>query len=81
MYENSVSNNIYYLLQGCFLNNVDCFNKDECVEKSEVPKKDLMFCCCEGDMCNQNFTWDPTPTQPTPSNSEYDQFTVHIKLI
>lgn len=48
-------------LKGCFLNSADCYNKKECVERAHMPKKDLMFCCCEGDMCNKNFTWSPEP--------------------
>lgn len=66
---NNATRKMTVKMKGCFLNNVDCFDKEQCVEKSETPKKDLMFCCCEGDMCNQNFTWDPTPTQAAPVNS------------
>ena len=51
-------------LKGCFVNNIDCYDQMECVEKREEPKKNLLFCCCEGDMCNRNFTWDPVPSQP-----------------
>lgn len=50
-------------LKGCFLNSIECYNRSECVEKSQLPKKSLLFCCCEGDMCNQNFTWNPSPTE------------------
>lgn len=29
-------------------------------------KNELFFCCCEGNMCNQNFSWIPQPTtKPT----------------
>lgn len=29
-------------------------------------KNELYFCCCEGNMCNQNFSWIPQPTaKPT----------------
>lgn len=54
------------LFQGCFLNNADCFDQQRCVEKRGELKKQLMFCCCEGDMCNRDFTWEPQPsTAPT----------------
>lgn len=53
--------------QGCFLNNIDCYDQPKCVEKREEPKKALMFCCCEGDMCNRNFTWEPVSTHSPPS--------------
>lgn len=51
-------------LKGCFIDNKDCYDQQRCVEKREEPKKEHLFCCCEGDMCNQNFTWDPVPTPP-----------------
>ncbi|GJQ73446.1 put [Trypoxylus dichotomus] len=51
-------------MKGCFLNNEDCYNKSECVAKTHTPRNRLLFCCCEGNMCNQNFTWDPEPTAP-----------------
>lgn len=25
----------------------------------------MLFCCCDGNMCNQNFTWSPLPTEAT----------------
>ncbi|KAK6644413.1 hypothetical protein RUM43_000680 [Polyplax serrata] len=54
----------YIQLKGCFTNNVDCYNQYECIEKKEKPPRDVMFCCCEGDMCNRNFTWQPVPSPP-----------------
>jgi len=48
--------------QGCFLDNTDCYGKPLCVENSMRRKNDLYFCCCEGNMCNQNFSWVPQPT-------------------
>jgi hypothetical protein len=64
-----VMNDICYVLysQGCFLNNIGCYDQPKCVETREEPKKALMFCCCEGDMCNQNFTWEPVSTHSPPS--------------
>ncbi|CAH0552722.1 unnamed protein product [Brassicogethes aeneus] len=55
------------LLKGCFLNLITCYDQAECVEKSYKSKKPF-FCCCEGNLCNANFTYDPAPTEPpTPS--------------
>lgn len=52
--------------QGCFLDNNDCYGKPLCVENSMERKNELYFCCCEGNMCNQNFSWIPQPTtKPT----------------
>lgn len=51
-------------MKGCFLNN-ECPGQNRCVETREEPNKDLMFCCCEGNMCNREFNWEPQPTPPT----------------
>lgn len=40
----------------------DCYDRPHCIENSAERKKELFFCCCDGNMCNQNFTWDPHPT-------------------
>ncbi|XP_043267796.1 activin receptor type-2A-like [Venturia canescens] len=50
-------------LKGCFLDSKECYDKPHCVEKNADRKKKLFFCCCDGNMCNQNFTWDPQPTE------------------
>ena len=47
------------LLQGCFLDNIDCYNKSRCIRQREKLRKDLLFCCCEGDYCNHEFSWEP----------------------
>ncbi|CAG2053648.1 unnamed protein product [Timema podura] len=49
---------------GCFLNHMACYDQHRCVEKKPEPSKSLMFCCCEGNLCNRNFTWEPAPTSP-----------------
>lgn len=56
-------------LKGCFLNAEDCYDRKKCVDQSYNPKKSLLFCCCEGDMCNANFTWEPAPTEPPPPST------------
>ncbi|PSN46089.1 Activin receptor type-2B [Blattella germanica] len=67
LWQNDSVGKPYIKLKGCFLNNIGCYDQPKCVEKREEPKKSLMFCCCEGDMCNQNFTWEPLPTiEPHP---------------
>jgi len=62
LWHNNSMGKPYIKLKGCFLNNIDCYDQPKCVEKREEPKKALMFCCCEGDMCNRNFTWEPVST-------------------
>jgi len=50
------------IFQGCFINNHDCYDKTECVAKGKSgDKKDLYFCCCEGDMCNTKYNYVPQP--------------------
>ncbi|KAH1027828.1 hypothetical protein HUJ05_001265 [Dendroctonus ponderosae] len=56
-------------LKGCFLNHDLCFNKPTCVEKAGSPKNNVLFCCCEGDLCNKNFTWEPEPTEAQPPST------------
>uniref|UniRef100_A0A1B6FDB3 Serine/threonine-protein kinase receptor n=1 Tax=Cuerna arida TaxID=1464854 RepID=A0A1B6FDB3_9HEMI len=66
LWQNDSSGKPFIKLKGCFLNNADCFDQRRCVEKRGELKKQLMFCCCEGDMCNRDFTWEPQPsTAPT----------------
>ncbi|XP_033610094.1 activin receptor type-2A isoform X1 [Cryptotermes secundus] len=67
LWQNNSMGKPYIKLKGCFLNNIDCYDQPKCVEKREEPKKALMFCCCEGDMCNRNFTWEPVSTHSPPS--------------
>ncbi|KAJ3584410.1 hypothetical protein NHX12_014905, partial [Muraenolepis orangiensis] len=47
--------------QGCWLDDVNCYDSSECVEKKENP--DVFFCCCEGNMCNDRFLSPPTKPQ------------------
>ncbi|XP_032690994.1 activin receptor type-2A [Odontomachus brunneus] len=48
-------------LKGCFLDSNDCYNKPKCIENTER-RKDLFFCCCDGNMCNEDFSFEPLPT-------------------
>ncbi|XP_011704500.1 PREDICTED: activin receptor type-2A isoform X2 [Wasmannia auropunctata] len=54
-------------LKGCFLDNHDCHDKPLCLGTRRP--NGLFFCCCDTDMCNQNFTLDPQisiePTEPS----------------
>ncbi|CAH1971214.1 unnamed protein product [Acanthoscelides obtectus] len=61
-------------LKGCFLNAADCVNQTKCVEKSQNPKNNLLYCCCEGNMCNTNFSWEPAPTEPPPPSTAVPAF-------
>ncbi|XP_018340084.1 PREDICTED: activin receptor type-2A [Trachymyrmex septentrionalis] len=63
---NSTTKETIIKLKGCFLDNNDCYGKPLCVENNMERKNEFFFCCCEGNMCNQNFSWVPQPTtKPT----------------
>lgn len=69
LWQNNSDGKPYIKLKGCFLNNIDCYDQPKCIEKRGETKKNIMFCCCEGDMCNRDFTWEPAPTTPPTENS------------
>ncbi|XP_048874206.1 activin receptor type-2A isoform X2 [Brienomyrus brachyistius] len=69
----NASGTIEVVKQGCWLDDVNCYDSKECVEKKESP--DVFFCCCEGNMCNERFFYSPeaqpvqttsNPVQPKP---------------
>ncbi|KAM6945867.1 activin receptor type-2A [Aplochiton taeniatus] len=53
--------------QGCWLDDVNCYDRAECVERKETP--DVFFCCCEGDMCNLKLLYSPPDSQPIQTTS------------
>ncbi|KAM9767091.1 activin receptor type-2A-like isoform 1-T1 [Menidia menidia] len=53
----NVSGAIEIVKQGCWLDDVNCYDSNECVEKKDNP--DVFFCCCEGNMCNERFMYTP----------------------
>ncbi|NP_001084049.1 activin receptor type-2B precursor [Xenopus laevis] len=57
--------------KGCWLDDFNCYDRQECIAKEENPQ--VFFCCCEGNYCNKKFThlpevetFDPKP-QPSAS--------------
>ncbi|KAJ8003671.1 hypothetical protein DPEC_G00150750 [Dallia pectoralis] len=55
----NVSGAIEIVKQGCWLDDYNCYDSSECVERKESP--DVFFCCCEGNMCNEKFLYSPDP--------------------
>ncbi|XP_043120707.1 activin receptor type-2B-like [Puntigrus tetrazona] len=60
--------------KGCWLDDFNCYDRQECVATEESPQ--VFFCCCEGNYCNEKFTHLPEaiapavkiqPPQPGPS--------------
>lgn len=48
-------------LKGCWNGHsaIVCSETSECIEHRKNAKKDLFFCCCRGDYCNNDFTHKP----------------------
>lgn len=51
-------------MKGCFTYNHAC-KDDECVDTSYELNKGLNFCCCSGNMCNQDHKWVKPAVKPT----------------
>ncbi|XP_049797443.1 activin receptor type-2A [Schistocerca nitens] len=68
VWSNNSLGEIVVSLKGCFLSNVQCQNRTECVEQNENPNHNVFFCCCERDLCNHNFSWQPQPAPPRPTS-------------
>lgn len=58
--------------KGCFLNNKECSGFDSCVDRNhkskQAPKNTTThihthYCCCETDLCNRDYSWEPRPTE------------------
>ncbi|XP_039190125.1 activin receptor type-2B isoform X2 [Crotalus tigris] len=48
--------------KGCWLDDFNCYDRQECVATEENPQ--VYFCCCEGNFCNEKFTHLPEATGP-----------------
>ncbi|OWK52166.1 Activin receptor type-2A [Lonchura striata] len=61
----NISGSIEIVKQGCWLDDINCYDRNDCIEKKDSP--DVFFCCCEGNMCNERFFYFPEMevTQPT----------------
>ncbi|XP_075685368.1 activin receptor type-2A isoform X1 [Rhinoderma darwinii] len=59
------SGSIDILKQGCWLDDINCYDRADCIERKETP--DVFFCCCEGNICNERFFHSPEMevTHPT----------------
>ncbi|XP_022904436.1 activin receptor type-2A [Onthophagus taurus] len=63
LWEMNANNTPNVHMKGCFLNNEQCFDQERCVSKEHSK---MLYCCCEGDYCNKEFFWEPSPTTTTP---------------
>ncbi|XP_029380371.1 activin receptor type-2B isoform X1 [Echeneis naucrates] len=51
------SGTIKLVKKGCWLDDFNCYDRQECVSMEENPQ--VFFCCCEGNYCNERFTHLP----------------------
>ncbi|KAF0026988.1 hypothetical protein F2P81_021725 [Scophthalmus maximus] len=62
----NVSGSVQLVKQDCWLDDVNCYDRSECVEKKDAPE--VFFCCCEGSLCNQKFFYSPDNSRPPTTN-------------
>ncbi|KAJ8418803.1 hypothetical protein AAFF_G00003020 [Aldrovandia affinis] len=60
--KNSTTGIIKLVKKGCWLDDFNCYDRQECVATEENPQ--VFFCCCEGNFCNDRFTHLPDVTRP-----------------
>ncbi|XP_043233949.1 activin receptor type-2B-like [Amphibalanus amphitrite] len=67
LWRNSSADAIEVVLKGCIIDMTECYNQSECVAVKPA-NRGAYFCCCEGDNCNREFSWNvrPVTTTPTP---------------
>ncbi|KAL8183284.1 UNVERIFIED_CONTAM: Activin receptor type-2A [Gekko kuhli] len=53
----NISGSIEIVKQGCWLDDINCYDRTNCIEKKDSPE--VFFCCCEGNMCNERFFYFP----------------------
>nr|1LX5_B Chain B, Activin Type II Receptor [Mus musculus]2GOO_C Chain C, Activin receptor type 2A [Mus musculus]2GOO_F Chain F, Activin receptor type 2A [Mus musculus] len=53
----NISGSIEIVKQGCWLDDINCYDRTDCIEKKDSPE--VYFCCCEGNMCNEKFSYFP----------------------
>ncbi|XP_029979515.1 activin receptor type-2B-like [Sphaeramia orbicularis] len=58
----NTSGSIELVKKGCWLDDFNCYDRQECVATEESPQ--VFFCCCEGNFCNERFTHLPDATGP-----------------
>ncbi|XP_046879745.1 activin receptor type-2B-like isoform X1 [Hypomesus transpacificus] len=57
------SGTIELVKKGCWLDDFNCYDRQECVATEENPQ--VFFCCCEGNLCNKHFTHLPDMNGPS----------------
>ncbi|XP_071534737.1 activin receptor type-2A isoform X2 [Panulirus ornatus] len=69
--------------KGCWLNDNTC--SDECISiqspSSLTEKKKHLFCCCNHDNCNHNFSWHPVAELPSTTPTTPQDQDVVVKTV
>lgn len=52
---NTTEGGFQFVKKGCWMNEQVCYGKRQCDQRP--PVRDIYFCCCEGDFCNRNITF------------------------
>ncbi|CAG0889733.1 unnamed protein product, partial [Darwinula stevensoni] len=71
-------------MKGCWLDNDECYDRYDC-QGYRIRTNDLVFCCCEGELCNSEFSYNPdsAPNEALPSKGEkpfYSNFGLHKRI-
>ncbi|XP_029693061.1 activin receptor type-2A isoform X2 [Takifugu rubripes] len=71
----NLSGVVQVVQQGCWLDDVNCYDRTECEENREA--LGVFFCCCEGSLCNKKFSYRPisqsqitTTTKPVTARAQ-----------
>lgn len=71
LWQNTSSSGLQTEFKGCWVGSTkDCAHKSNCIENRKETKKQLFFCCCDGDLCNTNITHIPSPLLQTTTTTE-----------
>ncbi|KAK7601223.1 hypothetical protein V9T40_008664 [Parthenolecanium corni] len=66
LWNNATNATTFVEYKGCFIaSDLACKNQNECVGKGALKNQSFLYCCCDKDLCNNNFYWRPTPKPPT----------------
>ncbi|XKL62993.1 hypothetical protein PGB90_005357 [Kerria lacca] len=74
------SNDVIVKKKGCFSDDSKCVGKNTCVNYEK--KSNLHFCCCEGDLCNKHFFYEPySPHSSAPIDDEILDNNNHLSVV
>lgn len=68
LWSNSSDKGPQVRMKGCFQQSNDCAGGKRCVD-TKNNTKDFYFCCCDGDLCNSDFAWEPVSVKTVKTNS------------